>query len=163
MLIRQKRDEEAVDMIAGLGTLLRYVLDNALEQKVTLRKELTLLNHYLDIERVRFRDRLEVDLIVDTDVYDAAVPNILLQPLVENAIRHGIVPGNNIGVISITARREREHLRLKILDNGVGLPDDWALQGQTGIGLSNTKLRLDRLYPGNHHFDFQMPPREAAW
>ena len=154
MLIRQGRDEEAVDMIAGLGTLLRYVLDNALEQKVTLQKELTLLNHYLDIERVRFRDRLEVDLIVDTDAYNAAVPNILLQPLVENAIRHGIVPGGQVGVISITARREGDYLRLKVLDNGVGLPKEWTLQEQTGIGLSNTKLRLDRLYPGKHHFDF---------
>ena len=158
MLIRQHRDDEAVDMIAGLGTLLRYVLDNALEQKVTLRQELTLLNHYLDIERVRFRDRLEVELIVDTDAYDAAVPNILLQPLVENSIRHGIVPGSNIGVISITARREGENLRLKILDNGVGLPEDWSLTTQTGIGLSNTKLRLDRLYPEKHHFDFSNSP-----
>ena len=158
MLVRQKRDEEAVDMIAGLGTLLRYVLDNALEQKVTLEQELNLLQHYLDIERVRFRDRLDVTLIVDTDVYEAAVPNIILQPLVENSIRHGIVPGSNLGQISITARREGDMLRLKIQDNGVGLPDDWALGLQTGIGLSNTKLRLERLYPKNHHLDFSNAP-----
>lgn len=158
MLIRQKRDEEAVDMIAGLGTLLRYVLDNALEQKVTLRQELTLLQHYLDIERVRFRDRLAVNLNVEADVYDAAVPNILLQPLVENSIRHGIVPGSNQGQISITARREGEQLRLKIQDNGVGLPEDWTPDGQTGIGLSNTKLRLERLYSDKHHLDFSNAP-----
>ena len=158
MLVRQKRDEEAVDMIAGLGTLLRYVLDNALEQKVTLQQELNLLQHYLDIERVRFRDRLDVNLIVDTDVYEAAVPNILLQPLVENSIRHGIVPGSNLGQISITARREGTMLRLKIQDNGVGLPDNWSVDKQTGIGLSNTTLRLERLYPGNHHLDFSNAP-----
>ena len=158
MLVRQKRDEEAVDMIAGLGTLLRYVLDNALEQKVTLRQELNLLQHYLDIERVRFRDRLDVSLIVDTEVYDAAVPNILLQPLVENSIRHGIVPGSNQGQITITARREGDKLRLKIQDNGVGLPEDWTFEMRTGIGLSNTILRLDRLYPDNHHLDCSNAP-----
>ena len=158
MLIRQRREEEAVDMIAGLGTLLRYVLDNALEQKVTLRQELRLLDHYLDIERVRFRDRLDVDLTVETDAYDAAVPNILLQPLVENSIRHGIVPGNNRGEISITARREGDRLRLKVQDNGVGLPSGWDIKGQTGIGLANTRLRLQRLYADNHHFDFSNAP-----
>lgn len=158
MLIRQKRDEEAVDMIAGLGTLLRYVLDNALEQKVTLKQELTLLQHYLDIERIRFRDRLDVNLIVDSDVYEAAVPNILLQPLVENSIRHGIVPGSNLGQISITARREGDKLRLKVQDNGVGLPEEWTPEGKTGIGLSNTKLRLERLYPEDHHLDFSNAP-----
>ena len=158
MLIRQKRDEEAVDMIAGLGTLLRYVLDNALEQKVPLRQELTLLQHYLDIERIRFRDRLDVRLMIETEVYEAAVPNILLQPIVENSIRHGIVPGSNQGRISITARREGDNLRLKIQDNGVGLPRDWKLDEKNGIGLANTKLRLDRLYPDSHHLDFSNAP-----
>ena len=159
MLIRQRREDEAIDMIAGLGTLLRYVLDNALEQKVTLRQEVQLLEHYLDIERVRFRDRLEVDLRMDTDVYDAAVPNILLQPLVENSIRHGIVPGSSRGEIEITARREGDQLRIRILDNGIGLPDNWESNGvRTGIGLSNTRLRLERLYPGQHHIDVSNAP-----
>ena len=158
MLIRQKKDEEAIDMIAGLGTLLRYVLDHALEQKVTLRQEIRLLEHYLDIERIRFKDRLEVDLTVETDAYSAAVPNILLQPLVENSIRHGIVPAGHRGQISITARREGNQLRLKIQDNGVGLPSDWELTEQNGIGLANTRLRLERLYPEDHHFDFASVP-----
>lgn len=158
MLIRQRREDEAIDMVAGLGTLLRYVLDHSLEQKVTLRQELRLLSHYLDIERIRFRDRLEVDLKIETDVYEAAVPNILLQPLVENSIRHGIVPGAAPGEIAIVARREGDRLRLQIRDNGVGLPEDWALGGETGIGLANTRLRLERLYPGNHRFDFSNAP-----
>jgi signal transduction histidine kinase len=154
MLVRQRREEEAIDMIAGLGTLLRYVLDNALEQKVTLKQELQLLDHYLDVERIRFRDRLAVSLQIDSAVDHAAVPNILLQPLVENAIRHGIVPGSNRGEIEITARREGHQLRIRIRDNGVGLPEGWKLQNQTGIGLANTRLRLERLFPGKHHIDF---------
>lgn len=157
MLIRQRREDEAIDMIAGLGTLLRYVLDNALEQKVSLRQELQLLDHYLDIERIRFRDRLKVALEVDEEVYDAAVPNIILQPLVENSIRHGIVPGTNRGEIEITARREGDQLRIRIQDNGVGLPANWNAQGN-GIGLSNTRLRLERLYPNQHHIDVSNAP-----
>ena len=154
MLVRQHREDEAIDMIAGLGTLLRYVLDNALEQKVSLQQELQLLDHYLDIERIRFRDRLHIELKIDSDVFDAAVPNILLQPLVENSIRHGIVPGSNRGEIEITARREGDRLRIRIRDNGVGLPANWEEVGaRNGIGLSNTRLRLERLYPGEHHIE----------
>lgn len=158
MLVRQRREDEAIDMIAGLGTLLRYVLDNALEQKVSLRKELQLLDHYLDIERVRFRDRLDVELKIDEEVYDAAVPNILLQPLVENSIRHGIVPGSNRGEIEITARREGDQLRIRIRDNGTGLPENWETSENRGIGLSNTQLRLERLYPDKHHIDISNAP-----
>ena len=161
MLIRQRREDEAIDMIAGLGTLLRYVLDNALEQKVPLHQELQLLEHYLDIERVRFRDRLQVSLNIDRNVLDAAVPNILLQPLVENAIRHGIVPGSNRGRIEITARTEGKRLRLRIRDNGIGLPASWnddALD-TNGIGLSNTRLRLARLYPADHHLEITNAPQ----
>ena len=158
MLIRQRREEEAINMVAGLGTLLRYVLDNAFEQKVSFRQEVKLLNHYLDVERIRFRDRLEVDMQIEADVYNAAVPNILLQPLVENAIRHGIVPGSNKGRIEILARRESTNLRIKIHDNGVGLPANWEAKNQTGIGLANTRLRLERLYPEKHHIDFSNAP-----
>ncbi len=158
MLIRQRREEEAINMVAGLGTLLRYVLDNACEQKVSFRQELKLLNHYLDIERIRFRDRLHVNMHIAPDVLGAAVPNILLQPLVENSIRHGIVPGSNEGEINIEARREGGQLRIRIHDNGVGLPVDWDAEKQTGIGLANTRLRLDRLYQENHHIDFSNAP-----
>ncbi|MFK7848572.1 MAG: sensor histidine kinase [Rhodothermales bacterium] len=158
MLIRQRREEEAINMVAGLGTLLRYVLDNAFEQKVAFRKELKLLNHYLDVERIRFRDRLKVDMNIAPEVYAAAVPNLLLQPLVENSIRHGIVPGSNEGKIDIVARREGNQLRVRIHDNGVGLPADWQSKKQTGIGLANTKLRLERLYPDSHHIDFSNAP-----
>lgn len=158
MLIRQRREEEAINMVAGLGTLLRYVLDNAFEQKVSFRQELKLLNHYLDIERIRFRDRLQVDMQISPDVLGAAVPNILLQPLVENSIRHGIVPGSNEGEINIEARREGGQLRIRINDNGVGLPANWDAKKQTGIGLANTRLRLERLYPDNHHIDFANAP-----
>lgn len=154
MLVRQRREEEAINMIAGLGTLLRYVLDNALEQKVLFRQELKLLNHYLDVERIRFRDLLEIEMEIEPEVLGVLVPNLLLQPLVENAIRHGIVPGSNKGRISVLARREGKQLRIRIHDNGVGLPENWEAQKTTGIGLANTRLRLERLYPDNHHIEF---------
>ncbi len=158
MLIRQRREEEALDMIAGIGTLLRYVLDHAFEQKVSFRQELKLLNHYLDVERIRFRDRLEIKMKIDAEVYGAAVPNILLQPLVENAIRHGIVPGSNNGKIEVVARREGNQIRIRIHDNGVGMPANWQSETKSGIGLANTRLRLERLYPNNHRIDFSNAP-----
>lgn len=158
MLVRQQRDEEAVDTIAVLSDFLRYVLDNTGAQEVSLKHELNFLESYLAIERIRFKDRLQVDIDVDPEVLSACVPNLILQPLVENAIRHGIEPTDRPGRIDVVARREGNQLRIRVQDNGVGLPEDWTLEAQQGVGLANTKARLERLYGDDHHLGFSNAP-----
>ncbi len=158
MLIRQQRDDEAVDTIAVLSDFLRYVLDNTGAQEVSLKQELGFLESYLAIERIRFKDWLQVNVDVDDRALPACVPNLILQPLVENAIRHGIEPTHRPGRIDVVARREGDQLRLRVQDNGVGVPDDWSLDGQQGVGLANTQARLRRLYGPNHHLEFSHAP-----
>lgn len=158
MLVRQQRDEEAVDTIAILSEFLRYVLDNTGAQEVRLQEELGFLESYLAIERIRFKDRLDVQMNIDPEALQAYVPTLILQPLVENAIRHGIDPGHRPGRIEVVARREGHQLRLRVQDNGVGLPDDWQLEKQNGVGLANTKTRLTRLYGHDHLLEFSNTP-----
>jgi two-component system LytT family sensor kinase len=132
-------------MITRLSDLLRLTLENAGEQEVPLKQELELLQPYLEIEQTRFQDRLSVSLDIDPETLDARVPNLVLQPLVENAIRHGIAPRSAPGLIEIRSRREDGALHLEIRDNGDGL----ARQGkglQEGLGLGNTRARLWQLY-----------------
>ena len=158
MLVRQQRDEEAVDTIAVLSDFLRYVLDNTGAQEVSLQQELGFLESYLAIERIRFKDRLDVQMNIAPEALQACVPNLILQPLVENAIRHGIEPAHRPGRIEVVARREGDQLRLRVQDNGVGLPEDWHLDEQRGVGLANTKTRLARLYGKNHLLEFSNAP-----
>jgi LytS/YehU family sensor histidine kinase len=133
--------------VHGLGALLRESLTNSGEHEVRLGRELELLGHYIDIQRIRFQDRLAVDVIVEPGVDGALVPNLLLQPLVENAIRHGIGPRANGGIIEVRVVRHGTQLRLQVTDDGVG-----AAVGATGtleregIGLGNTRARLHHLY-----------------
>ena len=138
-------DVEAADtMLVRLSDLLRRALDQAGAQEVTLGQELDFLRPYLDIEKVRFQERLSVDFAIPAELLDARVPNLILQPLVENAIRHGIAPRTAPGRITVSAVREGETLRLEVRDNGRGL-----FEGRApieGIGLSNTRERLQRLY-----------------
>ena len=107
-------------MLERLSDLLRLTLDRIGTQQVTLKDELDFLQKYLEIERTRFGDRLQVHIDIDPDTLDAAVPNLLLQPLVENAIRHGIAPKIGGGRVDISARREGDDLCLVVRDNGVG-------------------------------------------
>lgn len=146
------KDVEAADrMITRLGDLLRAALAGSGTQEVTLRQELEFLQRYLEIEQTRFGDRLSVKLDVAPDTLDARVPNLILQPLVENAIRHGIEPHARPGRIELRARREAGELALNVCDNGGGLRNG----GQTkeGVGLSNTRARLRGLYGDAHHFE----------
>jgi two-component system, LytTR family, sensor kinase len=147
-------DPEAADeMLARLGDFLRLTLENPGAQEVTLREELELLRCYLEIERVRFQDRLDVALEVDPGTLDARVPNLILQPLVENAIRHGIVARTGPGRIEIRATRTDGRLRLQVLDNGPGLrPGGPAQDARPGRGFALTRARLERLYDGGHSF-----------
>ena len=144
---------QADDMIGNLSTLLRLSLDSATEQEVPLGRELDFLDRYLDIEQIRFGERLRIEKQTSPETRAAWVPTFILQPLVENAIRHGIEPQVAPGVIRISAEREGEKLRLTIADTGVGLPQfsDGA-RPLDGIGLSNTRARLQSLYPARHQF-----------
>ncbi|HKR60605.1 MAG TPA: histidine kinase, partial [Pyrinomonadaceae bacterium] len=146
VLIRKRRDQEAEDMLTGLSELLRYALDNMGVQEVTLRRELEFIDRYLDIEQVRFNDRLKIQTRIDDEVLDALVPNLVLQPLVENAIRHGVGKRADAGLIEIRAKREDGHLHIRIRDDGPGLSKGGANPNGKGIGIANTRARLQRLY-----------------
>ena len=139
-------------MVSGLSELLRLSLRNAGEQEVPLSRELELLEHYVDIQQIRFRDRLTVTLEVAPDAMQALVPNFILQPLVENAIRHGIGPRAAPGHVDVRAYRENGSLHLRVADNGVGeRVRPFEATGE-GIGLGNTKARLEHLYGSAHAF-----------
>jgi LytS/YehU family sensor histidine kinase len=144
----------ADDMIGNLSMLLRLSLDSATEQEVPLGRELDFLDRYLDIEQIRFGQRLRIEKRIAAESRQALVPTFILQPLVENAIRHGIEPKVSPGVIKIESQRDGESLRVTISDTGVGLPElaDPAARPVEGIGLSNTRARLQSLYPGGHQF-----------
>ena len=152
------RDVEAADaMIARLSDLLRMSLQRVGVQEVPLQEELDFLSKYLEIEQTRFRDRLTVVFDVQSDTLDALVPNLLLQPLVENAIKHGIGPRPTPGQITVRARRSGAMLELDVQDNGVGLSAARLTDFNRGVGLSNTRSRLDHLYGSLHRFEFRQP------
>jgi two-component system LytT family sensor kinase len=138
-------DPDAADlMITRLGRLLRLSLDNAGHQVVPLRQEIDFLRVYLDIEQVRFQDRLQIVWDVAPETLEAAVPTLLWQPVLENAIRHGVTPLAGLGRIVIASRREGDQLVLEIRDNGTGLPAAAVLR--EGVGLRNIRERVDQLY-----------------
>src|ERR1041385_2195465 len=146
------QDVEAADtMITRLSDLLRAALEGAETQEVSLREELNLLQLYLGIEQIRFGSRLTVKMDVAPDTVDAQVPNLILQPLVENAIRHGIEPRSRPGLIELQVRRANGALALSVSDNGAGLADNGGIK--EGIGLSNTRARLQQLYGPAHRFE----------
>jgi LytS/YehU family sensor histidine kinase len=153
-----QRDIDAADaMLERLSDLLRLTLDRIGLQQVTLKEEIDFIEKYLDIERARFGDRLHVQIRVEPGLLDASVPTLLLQPLVENAVRHGIAPQVMGGRVEIDARREGGQLRLVVRDNGAGLAADTLQAFNTGVGLSNTRSRLGHLYGENHRFEFERP------
>jgi signal transduction histidine kinase len=141
-------------MIDRLGDLLRMTLLTSGIQEVTLKEEIDVLRKYLEIEQTRFGDRLGITIQIDPEALDAKVPSLLLQPLVENAVRHGIAPHARPGWITIAARREGSTLKIEIADSGKGLPPDRLVALNSGVGLVNTRARLQHLYPSKHRFTF---------
>jgi two-component system, LytTR family, sensor kinase len=153
------RDVEAADrMIARLSDLLRLALESEGVQEVSLKQELELLERYLEIEQTRFRDRLTVEMRIEPEVLDARVPNLILQPLVENAIQHGIAPRRGTGRIEIDARRENGTLALSVRDDGRGLNAGAGAKLKEGVGLSNTRARLHQLYGARASFRLSSAP-----
>lgn len=140
-------------MLTRLSDLLRASFENKGAHEVTLKEELEFLESYLEIEQTRFQDRLTVRMDVEPKALDACVPNLILQPLVENAIRHGIAPRAAPGLIEIHARRENGMVQLEVCDNGAGLGAQSPESLMKGIGLSNTRARLLQLYGASHRFE----------
>ncbi len=138
--------DRADEMITRLSELLRLALQNTSQSEITLREELEALELYLEIMRGRFEGRFEANLDVGPDALDARVPSLILQPLVENAFRHGIDSGCGGGAIEVTARTEGNVLRLAVRDNGPGATGETGSSGSPGIGLFNTGERLRHLY-----------------
>jgi two-component system, LytTR family, sensor kinase len=144
-------------MVARLGDLLRTALEHEDTQEVTLREELAFLEPYLEIEQARLDDRLTVAKEIAPETLDARVPHLLLQPLVENAIRHGIAPRIEPGRVEISATRGADDgsLRLEVRDDGPGMDPVERARTRTGVGLANIRSRLEQLYPGEHRIEFE--------
>jgi len=145
----------AESMVAAISDFLRMVLNSSKEQEVTLDRELSLLQHYLDIQRVRFGDKLRVNVEMAEGLRYAMVPSLILQPLVENAIRHGIGPRASGGTIHVMIKTLGDNLSLDIIDDGVGVTSRRSRERSrgTGLGLANTATRLNHLYKDNHAFE----------
>jgi len=150
-----RSDVDAADrMMDRLGDLLRMTLQTSNIQEVPLKEELELLQKYLDIEQVRFGNRMTVSMTIEPETLDALVPNFLLQPLVENAVRHGIAPHSRLGRLAISAYREGDRLAIHIVDSGDGVPPHRLTLLNQGVGLANTRARLDHLYRSDHSLVF---------
>ena len=142
-------------MLTRLSDLLRKSLENEGAHEVSLRDELEFLESYLEIEQTRFQDRLTIRMNVDPATLDARVPNLILQPLVENAIRHGIAPRASKGTVEIRAERQNGMIELQVSDDGAGLGGASVESLMKGIGLSNTQARLEQLYGVQHRFELR--------
>ena len=147
-----RRDLDAAErMLVRLSELLRKALDTSEETEVPLEQELDFVNRYVEIEQLRFGDRLDFVCEAPRELRDARIPNLILQPLVENAIKHGVEPRATKGCVRIRAERHNGSLRLEVSDDGTGSAKGTNRQG-AGIGLANTRARLESLYGDNHRF-----------
>jgi two-component system, LytTR family, sensor kinase len=142
-------------MIEHLGDLLRLSLETKDKQEVPLAEELAFLDHYLEIQRIRFGDQLTIDIDVTPEVRYALVPSLFLQPLVENAIRHGISRRISGGAVMVTARAVGENIVIQVEDDGVGLAPGWTLESSSGLGLAVTRERIAGTYPARHVFSIR--------
>ncbi|WP_448099066.1 sensor histidine kinase [Luteibacter yeojuensis] len=156
-LVADDRKREAGRMIARLADFLRATLEEAPGHEVSVADEIALTSAYLDIEKARLGDRLRLDVRAGPDVLQASLPYLLLQPLVENAIRHGIAPRGIVGELAIRIAREGDRLCVTV-DNDMPFPVD---SGAAGVGLANVRARLEALYPGAHRLEAGRV--EATW
>ena len=162
----------AENMLSRLSDLLRMSLDNVAVQEVTLKNEVEFVRNYLHIEQVRFQDRLSVTLEIDPETLDAMVPNMLLQPLVENSIRHGVAKSSGPGTIRVESKRLDGLVRITVRDNGPGFPAVCNGNGngnghgngkpKGGLGLGNTRARLRQLYGESHRLEISNAPGGGA-
>jgi two-component system LytT family sensor kinase len=156
MTVRKGETDGAVRMLAGLSDLLRLALASVGKPEVPLRLELDFLERYLALQQIRFSDRLQVKMLISSEALDARVPSLVLQPLAENAVRHGLSPQDQGGILEIGAARAGDELVLSVRDTGVGLPKESELRD--GLGLQNVRARLTVLYPDAFRFTLENHP-----
>ncbi|HVM21779.1 MAG TPA: histidine kinase [Sphingomicrobium sp.] len=152
-LVLLKQTERANAMLARLSSFLRYTLANEPTAKVTLAQEVETLKLYLEIEKMRFEDRLRPHFRIEPETIGARLPSLLLQPLIENAIKYAVTPAENGADIWITAAREGALVRIEVADNGNGEGADFAASPSTGVGLANIRDRLSQAYGTEHRFE----------
>jgi sensor histidine kinase YesM len=152
-LVLLKQTERANAMLARLSSFLRYTLANEPTAKVTLAQEVETLKLYLEIEKMRFEDRLRPHFKVEPDTIGARLPSLLLQPLIENAIKYAVTPSENGADIWISATREGQAVRIEVADNGDGTASEIAASPSTGVGLANIRDRLTQAYGASHRFE----------
>jgi two-component system LytT family sensor kinase len=151
-LVLLKQTERANAMLARLSSFLRYTLVNEPAGKVTLAQEVETLKLYLEIEKMRFEDRLRPHFRIEPETIGARLPSLLLQPLIENAIKYAVTPAEGGADIWLTARREGQAVRIEVADNGNGEGADFAASPSTGVGLANIRDRLAQAYGAGHAF-----------
>jgi two-component system LytT family sensor kinase len=143
-LVRDHRNDAAVSMIVGLSEFLRRATEDSHRAQVTLAEEVEYLQRYVDIQKVRFGERLQVSVDIPPDLLDTQVPNLLLQPLVENAIKHGVGTRIAGGNVRVTGVRKNGSVFLSVYNDGPSSPEDWQTNG--GVGLANLRTRLKILH-----------------
>ena len=152
-LVLLKQTERANAMLARLSSFLRYTLANEPTAKVTLAQEVETLKLYLEIEKMRFEDRLRPHFRIESETIGARLPSLLLQPLIENAIKYAVTPAENGADMWITASREGQAVRIEVADNGNGEGFELTASPSTGVGLANIRDRLSQAYGGSHRFE----------
>jgi two-component system LytT family sensor kinase len=157
VLVRERRHDEAVSLIARLSSLLRMSLDNTGVPEVTLQQELVFLGHYIEIQKARFSDRLTVEIDIAPEALRARIPNLLLQPIVENAIIHGVALKSEPGHVQIFGRIEGDRLHLEVRDDGPGITNGHQ-RAKEGVGLANTRERLTKIYGVRTHLALHSQP-----
>jgi LytS/YehU family sensor histidine kinase len=154
-LVVEGQNRVATAMIARLSEFLRLSLEGSDHAEIPLAEELEFIRRYLEIEQMRFGDRLHVRIDVPAELLSALVPNLILQPLVENAIRHAITHRQTAGTVEIKARRVGNELRLRVSDCGPDMPGNGNAASRNGVGLTNTRKRLEELYGAQHGFELR--------
>ena len=158
-LVLLKQTERANAMLARLSSFLRYTLANEPTAKVTLAQEVETLKLYLEIEKMRFEDRLRPHFRIESETIGARLPSLLLQPLIENAIKYAVTPAENGADIWISAQREGQAVRIEVADNGDGEGADMVATPSTGVGLANIRDRLAQAYGASHRFETKQNER----
>lgn len=158
-LVREKRNDDAVNMIVRLSDFLRRVVEKSNRQNASLGEEMEFLRKYLDIQKVRFAERLQVNVNVPRELLPAVVPSLILQPMVENAVKHGVAKRAQGGMIRIAAIRSNGMLNLSVYNDGPSLPVGWC-ESSSGTGISNVRSRLQALY--GDKFELSLRNQEPA-
>jgi len=152
MMVRQERNKEAVSMISNLSDMLRQSLNKETNQFVKLEEEIDLLKKYLSIESQRYKERLNIEWELDNDLNSYLVPSLVLQPIVENAFKHGISKNIDTSILKISTKKLGNNIELKVYNSGPSLPSHWSFHKDKGIGMANTTSRLLKLYKEEFRF-----------